>query len=154
MSLRMKERATPPVPLTVSEQAQRFLATSANPTMDPDPALEDVDAWLRRVKEGDAYLIERFGGMEFPVSVEDTEIAGVHTFVIRPDGVHDDPSTPIYLDIHGGALIIGGGDVCRMMGSAMALSTGMIHWAVDYRMPPLHPYPARWTTAWRPTGRF
>jgi epsilon-lactone hydrolase len=23
----------------------------------------------------------------------------------------------------------------------MAISTGMIHWAVDYRMPPLHPYP-------------
>jgi acetyl esterase/lipase len=24
----------------------------------------------------------------------------------------------------------------------MAVFTGMIHWAVDYRMPPLHPYPA------------
>jgi acetyl esterase/lipase len=86
--------------------------------------------------------VERFAGMELPVHVEDTDIAGVHTFVIRAHGVEDDPSTPIYLDIHGGALLMGGGDVCRLMGSAMALATGMIHWAVDYRMPPLHPYPA------------
>jgi epsilon-lactone hydrolase len=28
------------------------------------------------------------------------------------------------------------------MSSAGALMTGMLHWAVDYRMPPLHPYPA------------
>jgi epsilon-lactone hydrolase len=65
----------------------------------------------------------------------------VHTFMIRSDGVPDHPSTPIYLDIHGGALIMGGGESCRLMGSATAMSTGMIHWAVDYRMPPLHPYP-------------
>jgi acetyl esterase/lipase len=125
----------------VSEQAQRFLANALRPPVGPEPALDDVDAWLRRVKEGDAYLIERFGGVELPVDVQDTEIAGVHTFVIRADGVPDDPSTPIYLDIHGGALVIGGGEACRLMGSVWALTTGMIHWAVDYRMPPLHPYP-------------
>jgi acetyl esterase/lipase len=28
------------------------------------------------------------------------------------------------------------------MSNATAACTGMIHWAVDYRMPPLHPYPA------------
>ena len=135
------ERATPPVPSTVSEQAQRFLATPFPHTVGPDPALDDVDAWLRRVKDGDAYLVERFGGIELPVAVEDTDIAGVHTFVIRADGVPDQPSTPIYLDIHGGALIMGGGEACRLISSATAISTGMIHWAVDYRMPPLHPYP-------------
>jgi acetyl esterase/lipase len=126
----------------VSEQAQRFLATTPYANAGSDPALSDVHGWLQRVKEGDAYLMERLGGIEFPVHVEDTEIAGVHTFVIRAEGVPDDPSTPIYLDIHGGALIMGGGDVCRLMSSTMAISTGMIHWAVDYRMPPLHPYPA------------
>ncbi len=137
------ERATPPVPSSVSEQAQRFLATPPpNPIAGPEPAQGDVDAWLQRVKEGDAYIMEFIGRIEFPVHVEDTEIAGVHTFVIRADGVPDDSSTPIYLDIHGGALIMGGGEVCRLMASAMAISTGMIHWAVDYRMPPRHPYPA------------
>ena len=62
------ERATPPVPSTVSEQAQRFLANSLKPTVGPEPALDDVDVWLRTVKEGDAYLIERFGGRFVPVA--------------------------------------------------------------------------------------
>ena len=123
---RTTARATAPVPSSVSEQAQRFLATAPNLGAGPDPALDDVDAWLRRVKEGDAYILELIGSIAFPVHDEDTEIAGVHTYVIRADGVPDDPSTPIYLDIHGGALIMGGGDVCRLMASTMAITiTGM-----------------------------
>ena len=47
----------------------------------------------------------------------------------------------MYLDIHGGAWIQGGGEVCR----SSALFTSPIYgarvWAVDYRMPPDHPYP-------------
>ena len=107
-----------------------------------DPALDDVDGWLHRVKEGDVYIRKLVGDLKLPVEVQDAHIAGVHTFVIRANNVPDDSSTPIYLDIHGGALIMGGGEVCRLMGSANAMSTGMIHWAVDYRMHPHHPYPA------------
>ena len=136
----LADRSTPPVPSSVSEQAQRFLTTSVN-TRGPEPALDDVEAWRQRVKEGDAYIMNLVAGMKLPVAVHDTEIAGVHTFVIRADDVPDTRSTPVYLDIHGGALIMGGGEVCRLIASAMAMCTGMIHWAVDYRMPPLHPYP-------------
>jgi acetyl esterase/lipase len=104
-------------------------------------ALDDTDGWLRQIATTDAYLLERFGDVEFPVHVDDTEVAGVHTFVLRAHDVADDPSTPVYLDIHGGALVAGAGQACRLMGSANAVVTGMLHWAVDYRMPPLHPYP-------------
>jgi monoterpene epsilon-lactone hydrolase len=62
--------------------------------------------------------------------------------VIRPNRVSDGPDTPIYLDIHGGALILAGGDLCRLMATGGALSRDMITWAIDYRMPPIHPYPA------------
>ena len=108
-------REFPPVPSSVSEAARRFLATPLQRAAGPDPALDDVEGWLRRVKEGDAYIAERFGGIEFPVKAEEAEIGGVHTYVIRADGVADDPATPIYLDIHGGALIMGGGEACRLM---------------------------------------
>jgi acetyl esterase/lipase len=138
----MSARPTPPVPTSVSDQAQRALAT---PWLQPDQvelALDDTDGWLRRIEVIDAALVQRFAGLELPVKADDTEIAGVHTYVIRANDVADDPSTPIYLDIHGGALIAGGGDAARLMGSTGAMGTGMIHWAVDYRMPPRHPYPA------------
>jgi epsilon-lactone hydrolase len=137
----MGQRPTPPVPTSVSEAAQAFLATSP-PARRETPALDDTEGWLEHGKLGDEYLVERLGGIELPVQCEDTEIAGVHTYVIRGNDVADDLSTPIYLDIHGGALIVGSGEVCRLMCSSAAPSTGMIHWAVDYRMPPLHPYPA------------
>ena len=137
----MTAREQPPIPTTVSEQARRFLSTPLATSMREDLPLDDTDGWLRRIATTDAYLVERFGGIELPLKVEDTEIAGVHTFVMRAPDVVDAPSTPIYLDIHGGALIAGAGEACRLMGSAGAMTTGMIHWAVDYRMPPLHPYP-------------
>ena len=46
---------------------------------------------------------------------------------------------PIYYDIHGGALIAGGGDVCGMMGTNRRARS--LTWSVDYRMPPDFPYP-------------
>ena len=57
-------------------------------------------------------------------------------------GVTDAPDDPVYLSFHGGALVLGGGDACRLMGSVAAMSSGMVTWAPDYRMPPPHPYPA------------
>jgi epsilon-lactone hydrolase len=141
MTNTLPTRPAPPIPASVSEQAQRFLAT---PFLEREerPALDDTDAWIRQIAHTDQYLLERFGSQKLPVEVEDTQIAGVHTFVIRAEGVGVGRDTPIYLDIHGGALISGGGAVCGLMGSATALTNRMITWAVDYRMPPHHPYPA------------
>jgi prepilin-type processing-associated H-X9-DG protein len=129
-----------PLPTSVSEQARRYLA---NPLRndDPLPALHDVDGWVERAERGDRYLVERFGGLQLPVSVDEIEVAGVHVYVVRAQDVAERSETPIFLDIHGGGLTGGKGDACRLMASAGALSTGLIHWAVDYRMPPRHPYP-------------
>ena len=141
MTNTLPTRPAVPIPTSVSEQAQSFLA-APYVGREERPALDDTKAWIRQIEETDRMLLERFGAHELPVDVEDGEIAGVHTFVIRAKGVSAASEAPIYLDIHGGALVMGGGDVCRLMGSATALTNGMTTWAVDYRMAPLHPYPA------------
>jgi acetyl esterase/lipase len=107
----------------------------------PYPALDDTEGWLARIKASDEGL-SMFIRSDLPVVSAETDIDGVRTYIVRAPEVPDDASTPIYLDIHGGALISGGGEACRSMASGGALASGMIHWAVDYRMPPLHPYPA------------
>jgi monoterpene epsilon-lactone hydrolase len=138
----MSEAMTPPpVPSSVSEQARQFLGQSFRRTQ-PMPALDDVEGWLRLAKEGNEFILERFAGFELPVLVEEATIAGVPAFILRTEDVVEGEDTPIYLDIHGGGLTIGDGEACRKMTSAGAMTTGMLHWAVDYRMPPLHPYPA------------
>src|SRR5579871_548980 len=118
-------RVAPPVPAHLSPEAQRFLATQTRRDT-TDPALDDVDGWLAHIAEGDTWILERFATVEFPLDVDDSEIAGVHTYVLRAPDVPDTPETPVFLDIHGGALIIGGGEVCRRMAGATAMVNNMI----------------------------
>jgi acetyl esterase/lipase len=138
----MSDATTPlPIPTSVSEQAQQFLSLALRRDR-PMPALDDVEGWLGLAKEGNEFILERFAGFELPVAVEEASIAGVPTFILRAEDAASGQEAPIYLDIHGGGLTIGNGEACRRMTSAGAMTTGLVHWAVDYRMPPLHPYPA------------
>ncbi|WCE39541.1 alpha/beta hydrolase [Brevibacterium sp. BDJS002] len=69
-------------------------------------------------------------------------IDNVTVFVARPDGLDEDPDELVYLNLHGGGLLMGGGGACRAMTAMAALSSNQVTWGVDYRMPPVDPYPA------------
>lgn len=129
-----------PIPTSVSEQAQQWLGLAPGPSALPD--LEDTQGWLAYVDQIDSFVKSRFLSATLPVTSEQTEIAGVSTYVLRPDGLAPDAEGPIYLNIHGGALILGGGELAGLMAAGATLSSGMTTWSLDYRMPPLHPYPA------------
>ncbi len=136
-------RPAPPPPGSVSEQAQQYLAAprpfnhSAEPS---DPAA--YDEWVSYVEEMDKQIAVRLGaGLgEPPLPVEEFVLDGVTTYAAQPPDANG--STPIYIDLHGGALIMGGGSLLRFSAAIGALSRGMIAWSLDYRMPPWHPYPA------------
>lgn len=135
-------RPKPPAPRSVSAEAYAYLDMPSpyGPMVAPDdPA--DVDGWIRYIEASNAILAKAFGARGEPsMPMEERVIGGVSTYVARPTAATD--ATPIYLDIHGGALILGGGEVCRLMAGLGAEARGMITWAVDYRMPPQHRYPA------------
>ena len=133
-----------PVPTSVSEQAQRFLGidmfAGAGRLVPQDSA-----GWRALIKETDELLVAVIGGQveQFRSSVESRSVGGVQVFVVTPEGVDESGDTqPIYLDIHGGSLLMGGGKACEVMARRMAAQTQMQTWSVDYRMPPDHPYPA------------
>jgi epsilon-lactone hydrolase len=112
------------------------------------PPLDDRPAWARMIAESQAelvgYMSERLGPLldRAPILIEGRDIGGVHTFAIRVDDAPGEEASSLYLDIHGGALITGGGEACKLMGAGRALTVNMPVWAIDYRMPPAHPYPA------------
>lgn len=128
-----------PAPPTISEQAQQWLAFSVEI---PYPATDDTDAWLALAEEANRSTARRFPIDELFVTVEDVEVDGVTVYAAQPHAAAKQTAGPLYLWMHPGALLVGGGDACRATTARTAVSTGMLTWGVDYRMPPLHPYPA------------
>jgi monoterpene epsilon-lactone hydrolase len=108
----------------------------------PNPALDDAAGWTAMVEQADAMIAQMLGGMSLPMASELQQIGGVPTYVVTPDGAPTGDDAPVFLSIHGGGLIMGGGDLTRVMTEISALSAPVVHWAPDYRMPPTHPFPA------------
>ena len=102
-------RPLAPIPVSVSDAARAYLE---RPAIDPPtyPALQDLAGWLAMIEERDRSIAQRFTDDGLAVTGERREVTGVGTYVLRADGVADADTTPIYLDLHGGALIFGAGD--------------------------------------------
>jgi monoterpene epsilon-lactone hydrolase len=133
---------TIPIPVSVSPAAQAALQV---PSMGAGtyPDLDDPDAWRALIAATDAALVAMFEARNSGVvaDVRSTSVAGVPVHLVTPEGC-EPTDRRVYLDIHGGGLIMGGGEACRAMGIKSAAQVGARTWSVDYRMPPDHPYPA------------
>ncbi|WP_327589537.1 hypothetical protein OHA25_22935 [Nonomuraea sp. NBC_00507] len=114
-----------PIPARLSEAARQFLAQPPMhaPTL---PQRDDTDGWVRLVEQTDGYIRTwlRDRAFPLPVAVQDTQVAGVHTYVLRAESDLATDEGPIYLDIHGGALLYGGGDLCAHSCSDTTLRPG------------------------------
>lgn len=133
-----------PVPETVSPQAQVVLAGPLSPYADVVPA--SPEAWKALIAEINAStwtnLIQP-ALARYPVTIERREIAGVPVAVVTPKSrLAKANNRRVILNIHGGAFIVNGGRqaVLEAIPVASLLQTQVI--AVDYRMPPDHPFPA------------
>ncbi len=139
-----------PVPVSVSPHAQAVIAAGcasvpARPASPPTfPPINDVAAWKDRIEQMDEAVVSLFEPRADAIGakVEQIQIGAVDVYVIEPPGIEVGDHSPILLDIHGGALVAGGGDACRMMATLAAVRAGLQTWSVDYRMPPDYPYPA------------
>jgi monoterpene epsilon-lactone hydrolase len=131
-----------PVPAHLSPQAQAWLAMPRGPRAGY-PAIDDSAGWRAHVAAMDAMVSQMYFNRPLPVpcTVTERREGDARGFEIVPQGVSTDDRR-VYLDIHGGALIMGSGEVCKAMASGSACRLGVRVVAVDYRMPPDHPYPA------------
>ena len=128
-------------PSFLSEGARMYLMPQ--PATHAYPAFEDKAAWrdyVAAVDQGVLPLLSRICAV-VPAEVAVRDANGGRVFDIVPPGLATD-SRGVILDMHGGGLIMCGGELCRMMGIGLAARLQRRIWAVDYRMPPDHPYPA------------
>jgi epsilon-lactone hydrolase len=109
----------------------------------PYPALDDTEAWRSRAAESDALIVQMVGdrASQAAADVEEIDLDGVRVYVVTPDDFPSDDGR-VVLDIHWWAFVTGGGESCRIMGLHAVGLSRVRTWAVDYRMPPDHPYPA------------
>jgi acetyl esterase/lipase len=132
-----------PVPTSVSPEAQAVMALGIlGPPSSDWPALDDVTAWKAFIAEREVMVTAMIGeaGTNIAADVDELDLGGFMVYVIRPEGVPLEDRR-VYLEIHGGAWIQGGGPICRSRAISTAASMATTVWSVDYRMPPDHPYP-------------
>ena len=130
-----------PVPDSVSREARGVIANTPAQRVEY-PALDDPAAWRAMIAAHDGAIAAMMTGRAAaPVTVKNRDLADCRVYEITPEGL-DDSDDRVYLDIHGGGFIWGGGELCAVMATGTALRMGARVWAVDYRMPPDHPFPA------------
>ncbi len=139
---------TIPFPSSISDRAraalERLVSEEGSPvnTAYAMPAPDAYDAWMSVKAAVDGQYAAAVKGLA------GTLRSSVETLQINNATIHvATPETPFrtdcaYIDLHGGALVFGGGDACRAGAQMQADQHGVRCYGVDYRMPPEHPYPA------------
>jgi acetyl esterase/lipase len=107
----------------------------------PDPS--DKAAWKTLIDSTNGFLkkLAGAGTSAAPLTIEEKQVAGVTVYVVAPQDLPKDDRN-IILEMHGGALVYGGGETCMIMAQRTATRLRRRVWTIDYRMPPDHPYPA------------
>jgi acetyl esterase/lipase len=133
-----------PLPAALSEAAKAVLAMP-RPTQGAYPALADKDGWRRLIaarNDASAQMSAPFAA-RLRADVVRHDLGGVATYRATPQGARLIGEDHVVFDIHGGALLFGGGEAnVRFSTAAIALRTGRVAYGVDYGVPPDHAYPA------------
>ena len=141
---RRRPRRIPP-PASISAAARAFLSAAADaPDWPPYPAPSDASGWTRWITALEQMTAAMIAGPDLSpqVDCQTLDLGGTNTYLATPRGDALSSAQGVVLDIHGGALVLAGGEACRYVGTLTALRTGARCYAVDYRMPPRHPFPA------------
>jgi epsilon-lactone hydrolase len=129
-------------PRTISAAARDMLSAGAAAPRLPWPDPADAAAWATRIAQSAALWapIAEAALVQARATVATRAIGGVTCHVGTPAGAAREGA--VYLYIHGGAFVFGGGAFARMQAATHADRLGLTCVSVDYRMPPAHPFPA------------
>ncbi len=137
-----------PFPASISPKARASLERMVNAQGVPLNALhampspDDHTGWMTIKAAADdhyAAALSRLAGT-LRSGIETVSAGDATIHVATPESVTQPDRG--YLDFHGGALVFGGGEACRIQARMQADRYGVRCYGVDYRMPPEHPYPA------------
>jgi epsilon-lactone hydrolase len=131
-----------PTPTSVSAEAQAFLSRDFG-VMPPEIPHTDKQAWRAYVAQVDAMMAPMMArrAAAFPATVEAQRLSHCTLYEVTPEMLDPALADCALLHIHGGAFIVGGGEMAASTARSVAGIAGIRSFSVDYRMPPDHPYP-------------
>jgi len=131
-----------PVPPYLSPAAQALLQPRIFGGRGAYPAPEDKEGWKAFISATDDELWDFLQQITpgVPVTVAERSVDHAKIFDITP--VAPANARGVVLDMHGGALTLCGGELCKLMATGVAGRLNARVWSIDYRMPPDHPFPA------------
>ncbi len=124
-----------PIPTSLSPQAQAFLAAA---TQRLGAADQDTGAQAAAAVAMLGPAAARFQGEFHTVDLP----GGAKLYRAIPADRQGKLARVAFMDIHGGAFVAGGGQMCQLLARIRAADYGVEVFSVDYRLLPGHPYPA------------
>lgn len=132
-----------PVPAAASQALRDSIATM--------PMMPIADSAPSTAAEWEAFVQQQDGAANgtlqplaaaFDVQVDQFEVEGVPIYRVLPANVDPRHEEHRFLYVHGGAYVLGGGEAGVMEAVLIASRANIQVLAIDYRMPPAHPFPA------------
>ena len=132
-----------PVPAAASQALRDSIAAM--------PMMPIADSAPSTAAEWEAFVQQRDGAADgtlqplaaaFGVEVDQFEVEGVPIYRVQPANVDPRHEEHRFLYVHGGAYVLGGGEAGVMEAVLIASRANIQVIAIDYRMPPAHPFPA------------
>jgi acetyl esterase/lipase len=107
------------------------------------PIPQTNEEWFALVAAADEPAIAGARALEesLPVTVERDEIAGVDVYHVVPDEISPAHEEHLFVHVHGGGYVLNGGPACVTEALLFAAGVGIRAVSIDYRMPPVYPYP-------------
>lgn len=137
----MGERIVP-APVGLSPELSEIIAGRQIPPEIPAPSSQEE--WLVIQEQWDLPFVDlaRAAAKRLGATYEEKEIGGVPCYIVTPREIGERFKDSILVHLHGGAFVFGGGEaaVREALWVADGLNARVI--SIDYRRPPLHPFPA------------
>ena len=133
-----------PVPTTISPQARNALAAGSRLSLPTVwPPFEDKAGWLTVIDEFNGQIAAMTAALPpFPGTVEARQVGRATLYEMTPHNIPEDKRDRAVIALHGGGYVFGGGRLVVDVVYMFAVMSRTKVYALDYRMPPEHPYPA------------